>query len=281
MMRTDLTKAHHQTLQLREGRMLGYAEYGQPSGKALFYFGASRLEARLLAEQAAQAGIRLIGIDRPGMGLSQFQPHRHLLDWPDDVVALADHLQIEHFAVMGHSGGGPYALVCAYKTPDRLTACGIVSGMEPLVVFFFQRFPWLLIPMTWGRGQFFRNEAQARTSLMRFTRHWPKPERDSLLIPDMSNTLVASQAEAFRQGARGLTYDIVLIEGLPWGFRLEDITFPKLFLWHGELDTDTPIAMGHTITERIAQCRATFYPSEGHISVLANHRDEIMTVLMS
>jgi hypothetical protein len=73
MSRTDPVEALDQTIQLRDGRTLRYAEYGQSRGKALLYFGASRLEARLLAEQAKQAGIRLIGIDRPGMGLSHFK----------------------------------------------------------------------------------------------------------------------------------------------------------------------------------------------------------------
>ncbi len=68
------------------------------------------IEARVLAAQARKTDIRLIGIDRPGMGRSQFQKRRCLLDWPDDVMELADYLGIERFAVLGVSGGGPYAL---------------------------------------------------------------------------------------------------------------------------------------------------------------------------
>src|SRR5439155_22464969 len=120
--------ANDKTIQLRDGMTLGYADYGISEGNALFYFHGhpgSRLEARFLADQAAQVGIRLIGIDRPGMGLSSFQAGRRVLDWPDDVVALADSLQLDRFAVVGFSGGDPYALACAYKIPHRLTACGI------------------------------------------------------------------------------------------------------------------------------------------------------------
>lgn len=280
MSRTDLVPANDKTMQLRDGRTLSYAEYGIAEGKALFYFGASRLEARFLAEQAAQAGIRLIGIDRPGMGLSHFKAGRHLLDWPDDVVELADSLQIDHFAIVGVSGGGPYALACAYKIPDRLTACGMVSGVGPLAVFLFQRLPWLLTPMIWVMGRFFRDEEQARKSLTRFTRSWPEPDRKSLALPEISGIIAASQVEAFRQGARGLTYDILLIEGRPWGFKLEEIAFPTLYLWHGELDKDTPIAMGRAVAERLAQCKATYYPHDGHISLIVHHREEIVTTLM-
>ena len=281
MLRTDSLETLDKTLQLSDGRTLGYAEYGNPSGKALFYFGASRLEARFLAEQAKQAGIRLIGIDRPGMGLSHFKAGRHLLDWPEDVVELADCLQIDHFAVVGMSGGGPYALACAYKIPDRLTACGMVSGVGPLAVFLFQRLPWLLTPMIGVMGRFFRDEAHASKSLTWFTRSWPEPDRQSLALPEIRAIIAASQAEAFRQGARGLTYDIRLLEGRPWGFQLEEIAFPTLYLWHGERDTDTPIAMGRAVAERLAHCEATYYAGEGHISLIVNHRQEIVTTLMS
>jgi len=126
MTTVDLASATNKTIHLHDGRTLGYAEYGRADGKALFYFHGhpgARLEARFLAEQAAQTGIRLIGVDRPGMGQSSFQTGRRLLDWPDDVAELADSLQLDRFAVVGFSGGGPYALACAYKISHRLTIC--------------------------------------------------------------------------------------------------------------------------------------------------------------
>jgi pimeloyl-ACP methyl ester carboxylesterase len=73
----------------------------------------SRLEAGLLAAPAGQLGIRLIGVDRPGLGVSTYQPRRRLLDWPRDITALADHLALHWLAVLGLSGGGSYALACA------------------------------------------------------------------------------------------------------------------------------------------------------------------------
>lgn len=281
MVRTDRAQTLDQTIHLRDGRTLGYAEYGVPEGKALFYFGASRLEARFLAEPATQTGVRLIGLDRPGMGLSDFQADRQLLDWPADVIELADCLQLDRFAVVGVSGGGPYALACAYTIPDRLTACGMISGVGPLAVFLFQRLPWLLTPMFGAMGHFFRDEAQASKALTWFTRSWPEPDRQSLALPEIRAIIAASQAEAFRQGARGLTYDVRLIEGRPWGFKLEDIAFPMLYLWHGELDKDTPIAMGRAVADQLAQCKATYYSGEGHISLIVNYRKEIVTTLMT
>src|SRR5260370_16845179 len=85
MPRTATTLASSHTLQLHDGRMLGYAEYGPGEGTPLFYFHGypgARLEAGFLAKAAAQAGLRLIGVDRPGMGLSSFQAGRPFFDWP-------------------------------------------------------------------------------------------------------------------------------------------------------------------------------------------------------
>jgi pimeloyl-ACP methyl ester carboxylesterase len=106
-------------IQLPDGRLLGYAESGAPAGRAVLYFHGhpgARLEAGFLADPATRANVRLIGVDRPGMGLSTYQPGRRLLDWPADIAALADALAIERFAVVGLSGGGPYALACATRS---------------------------------------------------------------------------------------------------------------------------------------------------------------------
>ncbi len=138
------------TIRLQDGQILDYAEYGSPEEKPMFYFHGhpgARLEARFMAEQAVQAGIRLIGVDRSGMGLSSYKAGRHLLDWPDDVCELADNLGIDRFGVAGFSGGGPYAIACAYKLPNRLTACRVIAGagyLNPLLAFLSQWLPWLL-----------------------------------------------------------------------------------------------------------------------------------------
>src|SRR5512136_816792 len=122
------------TIRLRDGRRLGYVEFGDPAGKPIFHFHGypgSRLEGRIIHAAAVKCGARFIAVDRPGMGLSDFKPKRTILDWPDDVVELADFLQIDQFAVEGASGGGPYSLACARKIPDRLTHVGVLSGVDP------------------------------------------------------------------------------------------------------------------------------------------------------
>ena len=296
MSRTDTVEASNHTLQLHDGRMLGYTEYGHVEGKPLFYFHGypgARVEAGFLAQAAAQAGLRLIGVDRPGMGLSSFQAGRHLLDWPDDVAELAQHLHLDHFAVVGVSGGGPYALACAYKLPDRLTACGIVAGIGPpeygttgmmvrnrLLFFLARRLPWLLTPLMWTMGRSLQQEEQARKSLVRSAPHLVEPDKACVLDPDVGRLLAASGVEAFHQGARGPAYEGRMY-GRSWDFKIEDIVFPALFLWHGERDRNVPIAMGRAVADKLTHCQATYYADEGHISLVVNHAAEIVTLLSS
>lgn len=133
-MATDNTS---KTIKLKDNRTLGYAEYGNKEDKPLFCFHGfpgSRLDWNYFDEKllvVEELNIRVIAPDRPGMGLSNFQRGRNILDWPDDVVELADALKLDRFAILGISGGGPYACACAYKIPERLTKTGIISGMGP------------------------------------------------------------------------------------------------------------------------------------------------------
>lgn len=118
-----------QMITLTDGRVLGYAESGDPKGKPLFLFHGlnfSRLEVKIVDKEMEKSGVRFIGIDRPGIGLSTFQEDRTVLDIVDDVEALADHLGIEIFSVLGISSGGKYALAYAYKIPHRLRSSNII-----------------------------------------------------------------------------------------------------------------------------------------------------------
>lgn len=84
-----------------------------------------------LANAATATGTRLIVPDRPGCGRSTHQPGRRLADWPQDVAALARHLGLERYQVVGLSGGGPYALACA-AADARLAGTAVVNGIGPL-----------------------------------------------------------------------------------------------------------------------------------------------------
>jgi pimeloyl-ACP methyl ester carboxylesterase len=116
---------------LRDGRNLAYAEYGRRRGSPAFYFHGTPgglLEGRLLDEAARLQDVRLIAVDRPGYGSSDFKKDRRITDWPGDVADLADALEIDRFGVVGLSGGGPHVQACAAAMPERVTTAVIVSG---------------------------------------------------------------------------------------------------------------------------------------------------------
>jgi len=119
-----------QSIAHKDGRRFGFAEWGHPNSQpvVLFVGGSSRVVHPLVESPA----IRLITVDRPGLGLSDFQPNRTLLDLPDDILQLVDTLGLRKFAVVGISQGGPSALACAYKLPQRLVAVSVVSSLAPL-----------------------------------------------------------------------------------------------------------------------------------------------------
>lgn len=127
-----------QQIRLRDGRCLGFTEFGDPSGPPVMEFHGGP-GSRLPVGHGQHLPFRWITIDRPDMGLSDFQPGRSLLDWPDDVRELADALELNTFAVAGISSGAAYVLECAFAIPDRLTGPGIVSGVSPPTKLRWQR----------------------------------------------------------------------------------------------------------------------------------------------
>jgi pimeloyl-ACP methyl ester carboxylesterase len=270
------------SVRLPDGRTVGLIEYGVPDGQALLYFHGypgSRLEAGLLADAAARLGVRLIGIDRPGMGLSTFKPARRLVDWPDDVAALGDHLGIDRFSVFGFSGGAPYAIACAYKIPDRLTGCGIVAGPGPVGGWRFllsRLLPRLATPFV---RRLFKDRKRATQSLRRLARRWPDADRKSLALTGVSETLASSLTECFRQGSKGPAREGTLLGG-GWGFELQEVRYDHLCLWHGERDAEIPIATARGVAGRLRRCTATYFPDDGHISLIVNHSDEIVQTLV-
>ena len=240
----------NQQFHLSDGRRLGYDERGAPDGKPVFYLHgspSSRLESKLyLSEDLLQSsGVRLIAVDRPGMGLSDFQPNRRLLDFPNDVLALADHLKIERFAILAYSLGGIHGLACAFAIPERLTQVGIVSGAALFTE------PELMTNINEGTRKYLAlprdNPFAARlflgmmAGMIRFTpklmtasaaSNLPAPDRPIAADSKFQAGFVYMLREALRNGTRGALHES-LLSITDYGFRLQDIQLPMM-LWHGE-----------------------------------------------
>ena len=281
-----------QTIKLRDGRNLGYAQYGEPAGDAVFYFHgspSSRLEAAAWHKTAKRLNIRIIAVDRPGMGLSTFQNGRRILDFPTDVCELADSLNIENFSVLGMSGGGPYVSACAYMLPHRVTVAGILSGTGPYnlgtskgkMVFSIRSTDWISHNIPWLMRLVFAlviNRVRRKRDLF-FWKSLPESDKDVLDIPSIEDIWIESITEAFRFGTRGPVKDSVLLTQ-PWGINPEKISIP-ITIWHGQLDCIVPINAARYFADRIPNCNAHFYPHEGHFSLWLNHMEEVLKTMIS
>ena len=283
------------TIRLRDGRSVGIATAGKSDGFPVIHChgsGSSRLEVHLFAAAATAQGVWLIGLDRPGIGRSAAKAGYRLLDCADDVVEVVDQLGIKQFAVEGLSAGGPYALACAYKIPQRLTSCGLVSTVSPGNVirragpgwmramwWMGTRYPRLLllyarlVQRTTGS-----DEASLDRYLRRYAGRLGAADQKLLSNPEIRGPIARAMAESFRQGAEG-NLEVVLAEMQPWGFPVEQIAFEKLFLWHGEHDNVVPIATARLLSQALPHCTATFFPNEGHFSTMANHAQDIFRTL--
>ena len=249
-------------MKLSDGRRLSYAEYGRQNGIPVFRFhgtpGAHLITDRN-ANLAEDIGIRLIVPDRPGYGYSDFQPNRTLLDWADDVVAIANSLGIGKFGIVAHSGGGPHAVACAYKIPERLSKVALVSALGPLILM-----GETATPMTHERREFKYNQIKTEPQAwLDFTiNNISDPDGDR--IKEQGMWRVSYMREAYRQGVAGAVYDETLILTRPWGFDLEDIT-ADVYLWQGELDGNVILTQGQFMAEHILNCTATYVPNVGHL----------------
>jgi pimeloyl-ACP methyl ester carboxylesterase len=273
-----------QTVQLRDGRRLGYAQFGAPSGFPVFYFHGwpgSRLEAGFFEIP----GVQMIGVDRPGYGLSDPKPDRKLADWPDDVEQLADHLALDKFAVVGMSGGGPYAASCAYYLRQRLIKTAILAGLGPpdapgmggnrvgFLLDLGQRPMRSAVLMNVMRT-LIRNPA-AEAHFQRIKTRGSRASKDAeAMTPEFLRMLLTSFREGVRASAKGPSSD-ARVYGEPWPFTLSDIKGP-VSVWHGTHDAQVPVSIGRYYAKHIPNARGTFPEGEGHVSIVTSYIEAII-----
>jgi pimeloyl-ACP methyl ester carboxylesterase len=252
------------TIDLADGRQLGYAEYGPPDGDPLVLFHGlpgSRYSVFGGPSLLAEYNLRQIVLERPGFGRSTYDPDREFIDWPTDVQEATATLNLEKFALLGVSGGAPYVLVCAARLSDRLTNVGIVSGHGPL-------------------------DAPGATDGLSLVRRFgyataPLPV---VLWPVMWFVIQAIRLDtghdAIRGGVRkepkGPLHETRL-QVRPWGFDLSSIPC-HVHLWHGEQDTSAPISMAEHVVAQLPSSTLHSYPDAGHVLPDESHEDILATL---
>ena len=124
---------------LPNGRRLGFAEYGDPSGEVVLWFhgtpGGRRQFPALGRRAADDLGLRVVAVEWPGTHLSDPHRYENVSQWATDMHFVACALGAERLAVIGLSGGGPYALACGAVSPlaGRVAAVGVLGGVTPTV----------------------------------------------------------------------------------------------------------------------------------------------------
>jgi pimeloyl-ACP methyl ester carboxylesterase len=254
-------------------------EGGDPAGRPVLVFagwGDSRLARHPDEAATAALGLRVITVDRPGVGGSDPAPGRRVADWATDVRVLADHLELERFDLFGWSGGAPHVLAVAAAMPDRVGAAGLAAAVAPLgspsaqqslpprvrrQVRLALRAPVLVRLLAAGLG---RRALRDPEGFGRAAYAEAAPSDRALFDdPAMLAMFTANTRETYRQGGRGLADDgLALLR--PWGFDPGSVRVP-VRLWHGELDQTIPAASAEAVAGLVPGATLTVLPGQGHL----------------
>lgn len=275
-----------------DGRKLCGAEYGAAEGYPVLYchgYPASHIEAQLADADAARLGVRLIVPDRPGYGESDPVAWPNFLTWADDVAVLADHLGLARFAVMGVSGGTPYALATASALPQRISRLAIVCGLGELHEADSER--GMAVGARFMMRQARRSPAFAAAiiryllapvvrvnpmvTLRMILSNAPPTDRAVLTDPAIQPILLSNYRHALLRSTAGAAQDIRLYTQ-PWNINYGAITAPT-DVWHGTADSTVPFRVGEAYAQSIAGSTLHALEGEGHFSAIIRKMPDILS----
>jgi len=278
-----------QKFSLPDGRQLGFSVVGE--GTPVLYFhgtASSRLETLLLKEFAYTNKFQIIGVDRPGYGLSTFAPRRRLRDFTADINCLMAHLELEKFALLAWSGGGPFGLTYVALFPERVTKAVIVGS--PALPFdvvtahnsslarFAMKIPALGM---WALKRFRAEVLKANQDINAFLKSksgrkmleaWPKEDAKFFAGPSWLILMYASMAEAFRQendGVKAVFQEHQLFIK-PWAEPISLIPSGKVCVWHGTEDTTCRVDNAYRIVKAVPNACLEVFEEEGHCVMFDN-----------
>lgn len=280
---------------VRGGRRLSFAEFGVPRGSAIVWMhgtpGARRqipVEARRFAEDN---DIRIIGIDRPGIGSSTPHLYDDILDWTGDLARLCDVLDIETMHVIGLSGGGPYALAAGAALPDRVHGVGVLGGVAPtkgpdaisgglvaLAPYVAPLLSLTRLPLGFLMAQAIRVvRPVAGPILDGYAAVQPRGDKELLARPEFRAMFLDDLLNGSRFQVSAPLADVILFTR-PWGFEAADVQVP-VHWWHGDSDHIIPHAHGVHVASRLPHATFATIAGESHLGGLGA-ATQVLTELM-
>jgi pimeloyl-ACP methyl ester carboxylesterase len=279
-----------------DDRQIGFAEFGDPQGRAVFWLhgtpGARRqipMEARVYAERRQ---IRLIGINRPGIGSSTAHQYDTVFAFAEDLRTIADTLGIDKMEVIGLSGGGPYTLGCAAAMPDRVVAAGVIGGVAPtmgsdgIAGGVMGSVGLRVAPLLQVAGGPIGVVASALIRLIRpvgspavdlYGRVSPEADRGLLARPEIKAMFLDDLLNGSRKQMAAPFADVVVF-ARDWGFRLDEVKVPVRW-WHGDHDHIVPFDHGLHVVAKLPDVEMYHLPGESHLAGLGRAEEILGTMI--
>ena len=279
-----------------EGRRIGFAEFGSATGRAVFWLhgtpGARRQIPIEVRDFGEAENIRIIGLDRPGVGSSTPYSYPNVLAFADDLATVADTLGVDKFAVIGLSGGGTYALAVSHAMPDRVVVAGVLGGVAPAVgpdaigggAMELGKF---LAPLLQTAGAPIGRVVSSVVRVARpvagpaiglYGRLSPAADRELLQRPEFKAMFLDDLLNGGRHQMEAPFADVVVF-ARDWGFSVGDVTVPVRW-WHGDRDHIIPHEHGEHMVHLLPDAKMFTMPGESHLGGLGLAVD-ILGELMS
>jgi pimeloyl-ACP methyl ester carboxylesterase len=265
------------------GRVISYALFGAAKPKGVvFYshgFPASGAEAVIADAEATRLGITIVALDRPGFGGSSYYPNRRFEDWGEDVKAVADHLGVSQFAILGVSGGTPAAIAAAGVLEERVSSLVIVSGVSPVrgwrslkgmnwanrgLLLLARKAPALARGLVWCIAQGWR--IFPRLIMVWFATLLPGVDRRVLARREVVVAMAKSIRGALSQGVRGAVLEFMLLAS-DWSPLCDRARVPTT-IWHGDADSYVPLGMGLALRDRLVGSEFREVAGGGHLMIV-------------
>ncbi|MBC7371207.1 MAG: alpha/beta hydrolase [Bdellovibrionaceae bacterium] len=248
-------------------------------------------QAKLITTTSMSTSFRLIAVDRPGYGESDFQPMLTPLKFAEQLVEILDHLKIDKLRLLSVSGGAPYSLALAHLLGERVERMCSVAGVAPLTRKNFQymnsqqRKTWLLsqcLPKSVQHAMlnrvWLKGVERVEEFLFSPTDGVHGPDQVVFAHPDISPVLSATLKRALSQGPRGIIHDLN-VYARDWGFKTDGIACP-VTLWHGTKDDVVHLAYAKDMKTKLKNANLRIIDDEGHFSIAMNFRDHIISDLL-